>query len=72
MPPLIFNVYAITNSDGEARYMRVSIDGKQRLSSIRDFVQGKIPCTDKKNRRWFVLTAYAKGAVTHYGLQVFL
>jgi hypothetical protein len=53
VPPIIFNVTKITLPDGSERFMRVSIDGKQRLTSIRDFVAGKIHCTDHKNRSWY-------------------
>lgn len=53
IPPVIFNVKK-TIVDGAERYIRISIDGKQRLSSIREFVKGNIPCTDQKGRRWLV------------------
>ena len=53
VPPIIFNVVDSPQPDGSVRYKRISIDGKQRLTSIRDFVAGKIPCTDAKNRRWY-------------------
>ncbi|KAI5816576.1 hypothetical protein BZA77DRAFT_57504 [Pyronema omphalodes] len=53
VPPLIFNVKRVTGDDGIVRFQRISIDGKQRLSSIRSFVEGDIPCLDSKNRKWW-------------------
>ncbi|KAH0613939.1 uncharacterized protein H6S33_005825 [Morchella sextelata] len=53
IPPLIFNVQTIKTEEGGERFLRISIDGKQRLSSIREFVNGNIPCTDKHGRKWF-------------------
>ena len=31
----------------------ICIDGKQRLSSIREFVNGRIPCLDNRKRKWW-------------------
>jgi len=54
IPPLIFNVTeTATVENGVKKYMRRSIDGKQRLTSVREFVAGKIPCHDAKGKRWF-------------------
>ncbi|KAH8153563.1 uncharacterized protein LAJ45_02376 [Morchella importuna] len=53
IPPVIFNVQTIKTEEGGERFLRISIDGKQRLSSIREFVNGNIPCTDKHGRKWF-------------------
>lgn len=54
IPPLIFNVHRVTSPvDGREHYMRIAIDGKQRMTSIREFVNGNIPCTDGNNRRWY-------------------
>jgi hypothetical protein len=62
VPPLIFNVKRVTGDDGIERFQRISIDGKQRLSSIRSFVAGDIPCLDRKNRKWwFTNSPTAKG-----------
>lgn len=36
-----------------SRYSQVCVDGKQRLSSVRAFVQGKIPCNDHRGQRWW-------------------
>lgn len=51
---MIFNVKKTTLEDGKERFVRVSIDGKQRLSSIRAFIKGNIPCTDKNGKKWYV------------------
>jgi hypothetical protein len=52
VPPLIFNVTTV-NENGQPKFKRVSIDGKQRLTSILEFVKGKIPGTDKEGKGWF-------------------
>ncbi|KAI5776958.1 hypothetical protein EDC01DRAFT_598620, partial [Geopyxis carbonaria] len=52
VPPLIFNVHEDT-VNGKLVFRRRSIDGKQRLTSIYEFVKGRIPCLDTHNRRWF-------------------
>ncbi|TGZ82450.1 hypothetical protein EX30DRAFT_305140, partial [Ascodesmis nigricans] len=53
VPPVIFNVIPRTDANGVTKFHRISVDGKQRLTSIKLFVEGKVPCTDKHNRRWF-------------------
>ncbi|PWW78426.1 hypothetical protein C7212DRAFT_293441 [Tuber magnatum] len=52
IPPVIFNVIKFTE-DGQERYRRVCIDGKQRLTSIKRFVDGEIPVFDNRNQKWF-------------------
>ncbi|KAG0636321.1 hypothetical protein HOY80DRAFT_925899 [Tuber brumale] len=52
IPPVIFNVVKFTQ-DGKERYRRVCIDGKQRLTSIKRFVDGDIPVFDNKGQKWF-------------------
>ena len=53
VPPVLFNVEKIPSDDGSApKYKRTCVDGKQRLSSIRDFIEGKIPCHDRKGSPW--------------------
>ena len=47
IPPVIFNVKS------SSREILVCVDGKQRLSSIKAFVEGSIPCRDAENRRWY-------------------
>ncbi|KAA8900017.1 hypothetical protein FN846DRAFT_799429 [Sphaerosporella brunnea] len=53
VPPVIFNVVEEEQEDGSKRYKRISIDGKQRLTSVREFVNGNIPCTDAKGKSWY-------------------
>ncbi|KAL7273731.1 hypothetical protein RUND412_003391 [Rhizina undulata] len=53
VPPIIFNVLKTKTETGAERYVRISIDGKQRLSSVKEFVAGTIPCTDKNGRKWY-------------------
>ncbi|KAI5809997.1 hypothetical protein DFH27DRAFT_461690, partial [Peziza echinospora] len=54
VPPLIFNVKKIPSGDGDKqKQQRICIDGKQRLSSIKAFVAGEIPCHDHKKVRWW-------------------
>ncbi|PUU74802.1 hypothetical protein B9Z19DRAFT_1132544 [Tuber borchii] len=52
VPPIIFNVIKFIEN-GERRYKRVCIDGKQRLTSIRKFVDGEIPVLDGRGQKWF-------------------
>jgi len=47
IPPVIFNVKS------SSREILVCVDGKQRLSSIKAFIEGSIPCRDAENRRWY-------------------
>ncbi|KAI9817576.1 MAG: hypothetical protein M1827_001188 [Pycnora praestabilis] len=53
IPPVIFNVQEVKTAEGEKRWKRTCIDGKQRLSSVRDFMKGRIPCKDIKGNKWF-------------------
>ncbi|KAI3611294.1 hypothetical protein WG66_002214 [Moniliophthora roreri] len=51
IPPIIFSV--VTYTDGSDS--RTCIDGKQRLTSIRSFIEGRIPHRDHRTKRlyWF-------------------
>lgn len=53
VPPVIFNKLQVFEDDGTLQWKRICVDGKQRLSSIKAFVEGRIPCRDKDNRKWF-------------------
>ncbi|KAI9721301.1 MAG: hypothetical protein M1812_002463 [Candelaria pacifica] len=53
VPPVIFNVENCKDGKGHPRYKRTCVDGKQRLSSIHDFMIGKIPCHDRKRNKWY-------------------
>jgi len=55
VPPVIFNVQAIKAEDGTERWRRTCVDGKQRLTSIRDFMKGRIPCHDRRGATWYAL-----------------
>ena len=44
VPPVIFNLQVLDDSDGLRRIRRTCVDGKQRLTSIREFLRGNIPC----------------------------
>jgi len=54
VPPILFNRTHITLADGSTRIKRVCVDGKQRLSSIKAFVNGKISCRDRTGKKWCV------------------
>ncbi|KAF2092490.1 hypothetical protein NA57DRAFT_9566, partial [Rhizodiscina lignyota] len=54
IPPIIFNRQKVTLEDGTSRWKRVCVDGKQRLSSVRAFIQGKIPVKDRKGVSWYL------------------
>jgi len=47
VPPIIFN------KKSSSKQILVCVDGKQRLSSIKAFVEGSIPCRDAENRPWY-------------------
>ncbi|KAI9838943.1 MAG: hypothetical protein M1819_004151 [Sarea resinae] len=52
VPPIIFNIQ-FPVIDGVKRRKRICVDGKQRLTSIREFMNGNIPVKDKWDRKWF-------------------
>lgn len=47
IPPLVFGTVA------RSEEKLVCIDGKQRLTSIKKFVDGLIPCTDAHKSKWY-------------------
>ncbi|KAF8853162.1 hypothetical protein BDZ45DRAFT_748896 [Acephala macrosclerotiorum] len=58
IPPIIFNVKKTTvkvEGREEARYTRICVDGKQRLTSIWKFLKGQIGFFDNNSpqRKWF-------------------
>ncbi|CAN9263461.1 unnamed protein product [Alternaria alternata] len=54
IPPIILNKKRSAGTDGSTpRDTLVCVDGKQRLSSIRAFVKGMIPCHDHEGERWW-------------------
>ncbi|MCJ1311515.1 hypothetical protein MMC25_005187 [Agyrium rufum] len=53
VPPVLFNVEEIQCADGKPRFKRTCMDGKQRLTSIRGFIHGRIPCHDRKGAPWY-------------------
>ncbi|PVI06006.1 hypothetical protein DM02DRAFT_667992 [Periconia macrospinosa] len=56
IPPIILNRQAM-NTENESKPRYVCIDGKQRLSSIKRFVEGVIPITDKRGDAWYFINA---------------
>lgn len=52
IPPVIFNIHEIEVEDG-IRWQRVCVDGKQRISSVQAFMQGRIPCHDRYGNKWY-------------------
>ncbi|KAI9682514.1 MAG: hypothetical protein M1829_000306 [Trizodia sp. TS-e1964] len=53
IPPIIFSVTPIKQEDGTVTIQRVCVDGKQRITSLMKFVQGKIAVTDRKGNKQF-------------------
>ncbi|KAH7392671.1 hypothetical protein BKA66DRAFT_567994 [Pyrenochaeta sp. MPI-SDFR-AT-0127] len=54
IPPIILNKKIQPVSDRKkAQFTLVCVDGKQRLSSIRAFVKGMIPCHDHRGDKWW-------------------
>ena len=58
IPPVIFN----ERGPLPARAM-VCVDGKQRISSIRAFLEGGIPCHDRTNRLWYYCSPTRKTTI---------
>ncbi|KAH7116956.1 hypothetical protein B0J11DRAFT_537976 [Dendryphion nanum] len=56
IPPIILNRKTIADSDSEESTL-VCVDGKQRLSSVRAFIQGLIPCHDRHGIKWWFCIA---------------
>jgi hypothetical protein len=54
VPPIIFNLVELPDSqaEDEQRFKRVCVDGKQRLSSVRMFMEGIIPMYDAHGIKW--------------------
>lgn len=52
-PPIFFNQKQVRGSDGSIQYNRRCIDGLKRLSAIKAFVDGEIPCHDYRRRKWY-------------------
>ncbi|KAI9670879.1 MAG: hypothetical protein M1817_003764 [Caeruleum heppii] len=52
VPPIIFNLQMVQDG-AEYRWMRVCVDGKQRLTSIWAFVKGEIPHVDGEGKKWY-------------------
>ncbi|KAF7571153.1 repeatmulti-domain protein [Pyrenophora tritici-repentis] len=52
IPPIILNSQSNTAS-GNGKDTLVCVDGKQRLSSVRAFVKGMIPCHDCRGEKWW-------------------
>ncbi|KAF2017450.1 hypothetical protein BU24DRAFT_490615 [Aaosphaeria arxii CBS 175.79] len=51
IPPIILNRKA---SGGDPNSVTlICVDGKQRLSSVRAFVKGLVPCQDYQGNKWF-------------------
>ncbi|KAL8829664.1 MAG: hypothetical protein Q9191_001893 [Dirinaria sp. TL-2023a] len=55
IPPVIFNVQKVVDENGASRYMRTCVDGKQRLTSIREFMRGRLPWKVGK-KDWYYTT----------------
>ncbi|EAT85058.2 hypothetical protein SNOG_07592 [Parastagonospora nodorum SN15] len=53
IPPIILNKRIPADKSKPA--VHVCVDGKQRLSSVRAFVKGMIPCHDFRGEKWSVL-----------------
>ncbi|KAF2273292.1 uncharacterized protein EI97DRAFT_503573 [Westerdykella ornata] len=53
IPPIILNKKTLTSRDGKTSHSMVCVDGKQRLSSVRAFIKGMIPCHDYRGEKWW-------------------
>jgi hypothetical protein len=54
IPPIILNKKTKSVANTSTRQdTLVCVDGKQRLSSVRAFVKGMIPCHDRHGQKWY-------------------
>jgi hypothetical protein len=60
-PPIFFNQKQVRGPDGSIQYNRVCIDGLKRLSSIKAFMEGDIPCHDYRRRKWYYCSKAEEG-----------
>jgi hypothetical protein len=60
VPPIIFNQERVAGLNGQVHYKRICVDGKQRLSSIKAFMEGDIGCSDGNNTKWYYCTGLDK------------
>ncbi|CAI6260838.1 unnamed protein product [Periconia digitata] len=48
VPPIILNRKRVMK-----KHVHMCVDGKQRLTSVKRFIQGDIPCRDHDGEKWF-------------------
>ncbi|KAF2798901.1 hypothetical protein K505DRAFT_87483 [Melanomma pulvis-pyrius CBS 109.77] len=67
IPPIILSKHSTEDN----KHILVCVDGKQRLSSVRAFVQGIIPCSDYRGERWWFrdISTGGKRKVLSEGIQ---
>ncbi|KAH7075764.1 hypothetical protein BKA63DRAFT_470115 [Paraphoma chrysanthemicola] len=54
IPPIILNNKTLPSPrNGAQDSIHVCVDGKQRLSSVRAFIKGMIPCHDHRGEKWW-------------------
>ncbi|KAF2689585.1 hypothetical protein K458DRAFT_129698 [Lentithecium fluviatile CBS 122367] len=54
VPPIILNKKPRDTKNGAPpKHKLVCVDGKQRLSSVRAFIKGIIPCHDHRGEKWW-------------------
>ncbi|ORY18699.1 hypothetical protein BCR34DRAFT_660057 [Clohesyomyces aquaticus] len=54
IPPIILNKKEFVDVEsGAPTYSMVCVDGKQRLSSVKAFIRGMIPCHDYRGDKWW-------------------
>ncbi|OCK78145.1 hypothetical protein K432DRAFT_332601 [Lepidopterella palustris CBS 459.81] len=62
IPPIIFNIHMVqAPNENVFRRKRRCVDGKQRISSVSAFMQGKIGCHDKHGNKWFYCEKSGEG-----------
>ncbi|KAF2639340.1 hypothetical protein P280DRAFT_508442 [Massarina eburnea CBS 473.64] len=57
VPPIILNRKTLPAENGQPKHVYVCVDGKQRLSSVKAFIEGKIPCHDHRGEKWYFCDA---------------
>ncbi|KAI9813538.1 MAG: hypothetical protein M1832_006269 [Thelocarpon impressellum] len=62
VPPVLFNMVEMQVDVAEGtgrRWKRVVVDGKQRLTSIRCFINGEIPVVDARGSKWYYADTFS-------------
>jgi len=63
---MIFNIKKIYIKNSSKRVRRICVDGKQRLLSIKAFINGEILYIDRFKHKWWYYKSKDSLLVSHY------